>query len=61
MAKAEHISHFAAAVVTDPTDTHSLACSPLLALAARRHQGIRLRRTVFRRRVLTRDVQIPQF
>ena len=43
MVKLECISHFAAAIVTDPTDVSAaLACSLLLALVTRRHKSIRL-------------------
>jgi len=39
----------------------ALAYSPLLTLAARCHQSIRLHRTIFGRRKFTSDVRIPQF
>jgi len=59
----ERISHFAAAVITDPTNTR-VWCIGLLcafALAAWRYQSIHLHRTVFGRLMFTSDVRIPEF
>ena len=62
MVKLECISHFAAAIVTDLSIhvSAALAYSLLLARGAWCHQSVRLRHTIFGRRMFTSDVRIPE-